>query len=185
VFDWQNFYSIVGLKIVIMRKNHILIIVLSLLLSVSCKKEQEVPKKNATVEEQPVLKKESLWIEGEWINNSKQGDFTEIWQRDTDSTYIGKSFVIVRKDTVFYEKLNLTTKNDTLFYTVSVRNQNKEKPVSFYATKEEASQLVFENPKHDFPTKIAYTKITNDSMVAVVSGQGKSQVFPMKRKSKN
>jgi hypothetical protein len=188
VFDWQNFYSIVGLKIVIMRRNYILIIAFTLILCFGCKKEQEESRAEEVVAEKPVaeqqtVKMESLWIEGEWINRSKQGDFTEIWKRDSDSTYAGESFVIVKKDTVFYESVSISKKMDTIFYSVSVRNQNKAKPVAFYATKNEANELVFENPKHDFPTKIAYSKITNDSMVAVVSGKGKSQVFPMKRKS--
>ena len=45
---------------------------------------------------------------------------------------------------------------------------------------------MFENPGHDFPKKISYTKITNDSLVAEISGQqqGKpaSEKFAMKKK---
>ena len=45
--------------------------------------------------------------------------------------------------------------------------------------------MVFENPEHDFPTKITYKKINADSIVAEISGNrnGKqaSELFPMKR----
>jgi hypothetical protein len=48
-----------------------------------------------------------------------------------------------------------------------------------------SNQLVFENSKHDFPSKITYTKITQDSMVDKISGIFKSEEqtenFPMKR----
>ena len=93
--------------------------------------------------------------------------------------------MIVEKDTVFYEKIDLFESNDSLFYKVSVKDQNKEKPVSFYLTKSDDKELTFENPKHDFPTKIVYTKISNDSLVAVIYGKkdGKemSETFPMKK----
>jgi hypothetical protein len=45
--------------------------------------------------------------------------------------------------------------------------------------------LVFENPKHDYPKKITYTKINDDSLVAEISGilDGKpsSEKFSMKK----
>lgn len=48
-----------------------------------------------------------------------------------------------------------------------------------------AEWLVFENPMHDFPQIISYTKITCDSLVAQISGekngQERKQAFPMKR----
>jgi hypothetical protein len=45
--------------------------------------------------------------------------------------------------------------------------------------------MIFENPAHDFPQFISYTKITTDSLVAEISGtkngQARKQRFPMKR----
>jgi hypothetical protein len=45
--------------------------------------------------------------------------------------------------------------------------------------------LVFENPKHDYPKKITYTQITEDSLEAEISGilEGKasSEKFSMKK----
>ena len=52
-------------------------------------------------------------------------------------------------------------------------------------TKGNEKEAVFENPKNDFPTKISYTKITNDSIVAAISGiqngKEKSELFSMKK----
>ena len=78
---------------------------------------------------------------------------------------------MVKKDTVFYEQVRLEQKKDSLYMIVSVRNQNKEKPVVFYLTQNSENQLTFENPKHDFPTKIVYKKVTTDSIVASIEGE--------------
>lgn len=125
------------------------------------------------------------WFLGSWQNNTSDGDFTEIWKQKNDSVYLGVSYVIVKTDTVFYESISLKQKNKKWNYIVSVKNQNNEQPISFEMTSMTPNQLVFENPKHDFPSKITYTKITQDSIVAKISGilKGKEQTeyFPMKR----
>ena len=125
------------------------------------------------------------WLIGNWENNTKESVFREIWKKQSDSSYTAESFVLVAKDTVFFENVKLFQRNDSLFYTVSVKNQNGEKPVSFYATKIDKKEFIFENPKHDFPTKISYNLITSDSIIAQISGKkdGKElkEDFPMKK----
>ena len=53
-------------------------------------------------------------------------------------------------------------------------------------TSNENENLTFENPKHDYPNKIVYKKINNDSLVATIYGIKNGKVskenFPMKRK---
>jgi len=81
----------------------------------------------------------------------------------------------------------LEQKNDSLFYKVTVKGQNNNEAVAFYLTTADDDQLVFENPKHDFPNKITYSKISNDSLVAEISGMkdGKEskESYPMKKRS--
>lgn len=148
---------------------------------ISCKKQDE--KENST-KKYFQLKKAS-WFLGNWENNSKEALFKEYWSQKNDSSYFAESIVIVEKDTVFYEKMDLYQVQDSLIMKISVKDQNKEKPVLFYMTKSSKKELVFENPKHDFPTKIVYTQITNDSMVGAIYGKkdGKeiSELFPMKK----
>lgn len=150
------------------------------LLFFSCKNENKnedlIPKKR-------FLKMEKAsWFLGEWENKSKEGIATEIWTLQSDSVYSGKSFIIKDKDTLFSEKMTITQKNDSLFYNVNVSNQNNGETISFYSTRIEEGQIVFENPKHDFPNKIVYNKINNDSIVAGIYGGTKYQSFPMKKK---
>ncbi|POS01310.1 hypothetical protein Q361_11121 [Flavobacterium croceum DSM 17960] len=145
--------------------------------------------KNETVSPNLIGKKSLVekanWFLGSWENKSDMGDFYEKWQRVNDSLYQAESFILVKKDTVFYEQVRLKQKKDSLYMIVSVRNQNKEKPVVFYLTQNSENQLTFENPKHDFPTKIVYKKATTDSIVASIEGKqnGKKvqEYFPMKK----
>lgn len=131
----------------------------------------------------PLITK-AQWVLGEWKNQDKNGDFTEKWEVASDSTLMGESFVISKKDTVFFENMLLEQREDSLFYNVSINKQNTI--TSFYLTKSSPNQLVFENPQHDFPTKITYTLAAKDSIMAEISGKVKGKItsekFPMKKK---
>lgn len=126
------------------------------------------------------------WLIGNWENVSPYGNLSESWQKENDSVYKGQSFFIKGKDTIHAEAIVLAEENGVVNYSPQVKGQNDDKPVDFRMTSATDKQLVFENPAHDFPQKITYTKITNDSLVAEISGkqQGKpaSEKFAMKKK---
>ncbi len=126
------------------------------------------------------------WFIGDWENVSDEGSFREIWTKKNDSIYSGLSIVVIEQDTVFYENVSLEQQNDSVFYNVSVKGQNKEQAVSFYLTSSDNDKLVFENPNHDYPSKITYSKVSKDSIVAEIFGlkDGKkiTESFPMSRK---
>ncbi|MES2811451.1 MAG: DUF6265 family protein [Bacteroidota bacterium] len=132
----------------------------------------------------PLIEK-AQWFLGEWSNKSKMGDFTENWEKLSDSTFMGVSFVIKGKDTLFHENVVLEQKSDSLFYNVAIKG-NKEEITSFYLTSSSDKQMVFENPKHDFPTKIVYNLISPDSISASIHGKIKgieqSETYPMTKK---
>lgn len=127
------------------------------------------------------------WFLGEWGNTSKEGELTERWIKENDSVYHGESyFVVGSRDTVFSEHVRLEDANGKLAYIVTVPGQNNEQPVRFEMTSSNESQVIFENPQHDFPNKIIYNKVGNDSLVAEISGikKGKpaSEKFRMKKR---
>ena len=150
----------------------------------SCQKKEEKP--GSSVKTYAQIEKAN-WLLGNWGNTTKEGILTENWTKQNDSVFAGESYFVVGKDTVFSEKIALEQKGDSLFYVPVIKNQNQGKPVSFALTSAKGNQLVFENPKHDFPQKVTYTKITADSLVAEISGMkdGKAgkETFPMKKKS--
>ena len=153
---------------------------LLILIPFSCKKIETEKVEN-------YLKLEKVkYLIGNWENLTPDANFKEIWKKENDSTFTAMSYITVKKDTVFYENIVLIQKNDSLFYNVSVKGENKDKAISFYLTSDTNNALVFENPKHDFPTKIVYKKVANDSLVATIYGtkDGKKieESYPMKRK---
>jgi hypothetical protein len=148
---------------------------IAILTIASCKKSEKANKMIAVD-----------WMLGTWENDIEQGKLTETWEKANDSTLNGKSYFIKDKDTLNNETVMLMQKGNDLFYIPTVIGQNNNEPVIFKLTKGTATQLVFENPKHDFPQKITYRQITKDSILAEISGieNGKaaSETYPMKRK---
>ncbi|WP_395043113.1 DUF6265 family protein [Flavobacterium sp.] len=153
--------------------------VLILFISFSCKKIE-----TEKVENYSKLEKAKYLI-GNWENLTPDANFKEIWKKENDSTFTASSFITVKKDTVFYENIILEQKHDSLVYIVSIKGENKDKAVSFYLTSDTHDELVFENPKHDYPTKIVYKKVSNDSLVATIygmkDGKADEEAYPMKR----
>jgi hypothetical protein len=154
---------------------------------ISCQKKENT--ETLTIETAPktfAQIEKADWLLGEWGNTTKEGVLTEKWTKENDSTFLGKSYFITGKDTAFTESIHLTQKNGQLLYIPTVSDQNKGKSVSFVLSSSPENQLVFENKEHDFPQKITYTKISNDSIVAEISGMkdGKQsrESYPMKKK---
>lgn len=154
-------------------KNAILILILALTFT-SCLKSKEVSK--IVVAD---------WLVGNWENKSATGDLLETWKKVNDSVYDGESYFIKGKDTLHFEKIQMKQKGEALYYITTIKGQNNNKPVTFKYNDTIEKQLVFENPKHDYPQKIMYSKITKDSIIIQISGiqQGKpsTERFSMKK----
>ncbi|RTZ06825.1 DUF6265 family protein [Flavobacterium sp. GSP6] len=129
--------------------------------------------------------KAANWILGNWENKSVDGNLSETWKKVNDSTFEAQSYFIKEKDTLHFESIILQQKGEELTYSTMVKGQNEDKAVAFKLTTTTEKQLVFENPKHDYPQKIIYSEINPDSMVTKISGiqQGKpsSEQYSMKK----
>lgn len=129
--------------------------------------------------------KKAEWLIGTWENKTPKGSVYETWNKISDTEFAGKSYIVKEKDTIVFENIRLVQEQDGLFYIPIVKNQNGGLPVRFATKTISETQLVFENPQHDFPQIISYTKITSDSLIAEISGtkngQERRQIFSMKR----
>lgn len=125
------------------------------------------------------------WLLGSWHNTTTRMDAQEHWKKVDATVFEVESFILVQRDTVFYEHVDLKKTSKGWDYIVSVRDQNKEKPVCFSSTYIGSDSLVFENSKHDFPNRIVYKKIKADSLVATIfgtqNGKAISEIFPFKK----
>jgi hypothetical protein len=125
------------------------------------------------------------WLVGTWENKTQNGSIYETWSKLSEVELAGKSYMLKEKDTIVFETIRLLQENNNLFYIPKVKNQNDNLPVRFAAKTVSDKELVFENPSHDFPQSISYSKINADSLVAEISGtkngKERKQKFPMRR----
>jgi hypothetical protein len=171
-----------------MKNLNLLAVVMFTALTISC--HNNAPAKAPLGEEAKTTQrydtmKEFAWLEGTWQDSTPDALFTERWTKENDSVYTAESTITKGKDTLFFETIVLDQTGDSLHYIVTTPKQNDAKPVSFTLKSFTANSYVFENKQHDFPQRITYTKITNDSLIAEISGtqNGKpaTEQFPMKR----
>ncbi len=129
--------------------------------------------------------KDAEWMIGAWSKVSEEGCAFEIWTRQNDSALAGRSFFVSGKDTTLSETIILMQSGKQVYLIPTVIGQNDGQAVRFTLTKNANQQLDFENPAHNFPQKISYRKINNDSLCAEISGTEKGQQqamqFPMGR----
>jgi len=107
---------------------------------------------------------------GTWENIQDESEFYEIWRKENDSVFYGESFLLVSKDTVFFETILLEQIREDLFLTPTNKGQNDGNPVTFKLISNENNVFVFENKEHDFPQRIIYTNPTLDSLFAYIEG---------------
>lgn len=116
------------------------------------------------------------WLVGEWEQKLPNGIITEIWKKENDSTYSGKSFFVKEEeDTIHSETIVLSQRKDKLLYIPTVNGQNNDEPVTFTMSSDAEDKFTFENPTHDYPQKISYKKSNATTLMTSISGiqQGK------------
>lgn len=153
-----------------MKRNILTSLPLITLLISACGGKEAAPEKER---EKSRLEK-AAWLLGSWENNSEEGTMTETWIKDNTDSYSAKTYFVIGKDTVFRELSRLEETGSNLQCVISIEGENDEKPVTFVMTKQSDDNLVFENPKHDFPNKITYQH-KGDSVIAEISGMQKGK----------
>lgn len=126
------------------------------------------------------------WLQGTWSYTDSDMVSYEVWTKQNDSVYAGRSFSLKGADTVFQESVTLIEKHDTTWYIPTVHDQNGGQPVSFRLVSATGNTFIFENKEHDFPQRVGYSHPSADSVLAWIEGTDKGVFkkipFPMKRK---
>ncbi|MBL7941516.1 MAG: hypothetical protein JNM00_02060 [Flavobacteriales bacterium] len=131
---------------------------------------------------------ETSWLVGSWICDFGQGvQMLEQWKEGRKGELHGISYQIVNGDSTIFETIVLKVENDQLHYIVTAPDENGTTPIDFVSTGGKNNTWIFENPAHDYPQKITYTRVGKDSIMAEISGNMngtfKAIPFPMKRLS--
>ena len=111
------------------------------------------------------------WLIGKWEMKTARGVITESWAVADDSSFAGESNMIrASEETRLLEKIELVFRSGNYFYIPTAMGQNNDQPVKFKITSHSEKRFVAENPGHDFPKRITYQLINQDSIHAFIDG---------------
>lgn len=104
------------------------------------------------------------WIAGAW---SSEGSSTtqERWLEPAGGAMLGTSRTIAGGRMVAFEFLRIVERDGSLVY---VAQPGGNPPTAFVLTALDGQVATFENPEHDYPKLIRYTR-TGDALVAEIS----------------
>lgn len=107
------------------------------------------------------------WLAGCWENRAATRITTEMWTPPAGGLMVGASRTVVNGVARAWEHSRLSAAGDTLVFTAIPSGQRE---AAFRSTSLTDSSFTVENPDHDFPTRIGYTRVSADSFVARVEG---------------
>jgi hypothetical protein len=121
------------------------------------------------------------WISGVWTGGTGTTTIEERWTPSAGGAMIGVSRTIRDGNMSAFEFLCIVERNGGLVY--QAMPNGRSPATDFTLTTIDADNAVFENPAHDFPRMIRYTRKPDGSLEAVVSLEGgqKPQTFLFKR----
>jgi hypothetical protein len=129
----------------------------------------------------PPTVKDVAWIAGCWDYTRNARHVAEHWMVPEGATMIGVSRTVANGKTTEWEFLIIREGAKGLEYVAKPSGQAE---ATFTSTRVSAAEVVFENPAHDFPTRIIY-KRDGDALVASVEGTMNGQArridFPYKK----
>ncbi len=111
------------------------------------------------------------WFTGCWAYTSPRVIIEEHWTSPAGGSMLGVSRTLRRSpggdSTIAWEFIRLYERGTDLVYAAQPHNQPAAEFVSERVSDVEA---VFANPAHDFPQRVIYRKVRNDSLRARIEG---------------
>jgi hypothetical protein len=107
------------------------------------------------------------WLSGCWELTRNNRHIVEQWTVPDGGTLLGMSRTVVGGKTTEYEFLMIQEGTAGLEY---VAKPSGQQGAIFTSTRVSADEVVFENPQHDFPTRIMYRRDANGGLLAAIEG---------------
>ena len=109
------------------------------------------------------------WISGCWASDDGKERIEEQWMKPAGQSMMGMSRTVAGGKTVFTEYVQIREAKGEIAYVVSLGLSAR--PVSFKLIKSSDSEVVFENPEHDFPQRVIYRRESADALFARIEGK--------------
>lgn len=140
-----------------MKKN--LILILTLLLQIACKKSEPM---------------QWLFIlQGTWSASfEEEQKGYEIWQKLNDSTLAGEGFLLTQEGDTLFKEYMLIVKRGTIILYRAYPHKHQAKPTDFYLNIPKSNEytFIFENPLNEFPRTITYKFYSKEKMEIITRG---------------
>lgn len=123
------------------------------------------------------------WLAGAWTGKSGGASIEERWSPIAGGAMLAISRTVSGSRMVAFEYLRIVERDGGLVY---IAQPNGRPPTEFVLTLIEDGRAVFENPLHDFPQRIEYTRQGEAGLRATISdlAGGRAQSFEFKREGK-
>lgn len=110
------------------------------------------------------------WMCGNWLWEGGDDRMIEMWQRQNDTLYAGRSFFLLQGDTVFSENIRIQPGKRHLYYNVEMETDGKKKSHSFIITKISRNAFIAEDPQNEDLNRITYTGKSGVQITIVTRG---------------
>ena len=124
------------------------------------------------------------WLAGCWELKAGARLVEEQWTSPRGGLMLGSSRSVRNDSLIEFEQVRIEQRGQALVY---VASPSRQATGEFTATSSGDSEVVFENPAHDFPKKIFYRRQAGDSLVAGIegprAGTTRTIIYPYKRVS--
>lgn len=106
------------------------------------------------------------FLAGNWVEKTERGETQEMWTAPRGDMMAAVNSSL-RGTRVGFEFLRIVKRDGKLIYLASPGGRTP--PTEFPLKESSENRLVFENPTHDFPTRILYT-LKGDALTARIDG---------------
>ena len=119
------------------------------------------------------------WMAGTWVGNAGAATFEERWTPPAGGAMLAVSRTLKAGRMAAFEFLRIVERDGGLVY---VAQPGGKPPTDFTLTAVSANSATFENPEHDFPKVIRYTKRADGTLEARVGdGGAKDETYVFQR----
>ena len=123
------------------------------------------------------------WMAGCWAQNGNDPGSLEQWMAPSGGLMLGMNRSIRDGKAVGFEYLRIIEKEDNTVELVA--SPSGQESARFNMVSVSENEVVFENPDHDFPTRIIYRLVSDGSLLGRIegidNGTPRTADFPMTR----
>ena len=112
------------------------------------------------------------WLAGGWQGKMGKAQIEEHWIQPAGGSMLAVSRTVANGRTVAFEFLRIESRAEGTFY---IAQPQGRPPVEFKLTQRAENRAVFENPQHDHPKIIRYSKEPDGSLRAEIEGDEKGK----------